>query len=48
MITLLKFIPVLIVAGMVMSGIDILIAASLGLFVAAAVFKITEKKHYQK
>lgn len=44
MITLLKFIPVVIVAGMVMSGIDILIAASLGLFVAAAVFRITEKK----
>ncbi len=48
MIALFKFLPVVLVAGMVMSGIDILISASVGLFAATIVCKITEKKSFNE
>ncbi len=46
MIALLKLSPVVLLAVMVVNGVDILISASIGLFVAAAICKVTEKMKF--
>lgn len=46
MLALLKLSPVVLLALMVVNGIDILISASVGLFVAAAICKVTEKMKF--
>ena len=46
MIALIKLSPVILLAIMVMNGVDILISASIGLFVAAAICKVTEKMKF--
>ena len=48
MIALLKLSPVVLLAVMVMNGVDILISASIGLFVAAAICKVTEKMKFSE
>lgn len=46
MIALLKLSPVVLLAVMVVNGVDILISASIGLFFAAAICKVTEKMKF--
>ncbi|MEA5036402.1 Na+/H+ antiporter NhaC family protein [Cloacibacillus evryensis] len=46
MLTFLKLSPVILLAVMVINGIDILISASIGLFVAAFICKCTEKMKF--
>lgn len=46
MLALLKLSPVFVLAVMVMNGIDILISASIGLFMAAFICKFTEKMKF--
>lgn len=48
MIALLKLSPVVLLAVMVVNGVDILISASIGLFVAAAICKVTEKMKFSE
>lgn len=48
MLAALKLSPVLVLALMVMNGIDILISASVGLFIAAFICRMTEKLKFSE